>query len=230
MSQRSPSMPIPTSPLLLAAAVLGAGALAWFVADGSQAENPQAPPPPAATLVSDDPEDLDEDAPSPLPPGHPPVESSGVSALDDDDTSPAVTWTRPKEWTDVPNASPMRLATYRAAEDVEISVVRAGGTVDANVQRWTGQFEAAAKVDRRHRTVHGLEVTLVRIAGTFAGASEMAPAAGPSRPGWVMLAAIVEGEGLPYFFKLVGPAPGVERASPSFERLVEGVAPVPTPK
>jgi hypothetical protein len=121
----------------------------------------------------------------------------------------------------------MRLATYRASEGVEISVVRAGGTVDANIERWMGQFDAGAKVDRRRKTVHGLEVTLVRIAGTFAGASEMAPAAGASRPGWVMLAAIVEGEGLPYFFKLLGPAAGVDRASPSFEQLVEGVAPAP---
>jgi hypothetical protein len=118
----------------------------------------------------------------------------------------------------------MRLATYRAGDNVEVSVVRAGGSVDDNVERWIEQFETGAKVDRRAKTVHGLRVTVVRVAGTFAGGTGMAAAA-ESLPGWVMLAAIVEADGLPYFFKLIGPAAGVDRASPSFDRLVGGIAP-----
>ena len=53
----------------------------------------------------------------------------------------------PAGWQKVDNPNPMRKATFKIPraegdpEDGEMSVSLAGGTVDQNVQRWSGQFE-----------------------------------------------------------------------------------------
>jgi len=146
---------------------------------------------------------------------------------------PAITWTTPAAWQTMPNPSPMRLATYKVGDGAELSVMRAGGTVDMNVQRWTQQFDGSPKVDRSERQVNGAKVTVVRIAGTFLGAG-MTPTAPPEkRDGWAMLAAVVESTGTPYFFKVLGPADQVDHARAGFDALIgnitPGAAPSPAP-
>jgi hypothetical protein len=143
------------------------------------------------------------------------------------DEPPAITWTVPAAWKTAPNPSAMRVATYKVAhagadtEDADVSVVRAGGTADANIARWREQFEGAVKETRTVKTVHGLKVTLVEINGTYLGG---AGASATSRPGWSLVAAIVETPQLPYFFKLTGPAATARGARPSFDALVESIA------
>jgi hypothetical protein len=47
-----------------------------------------------------------------------------------------------------------------------------------------------------------------------------------AKPEWAMVGAIVETRGLPYFFKMMGPATGVRAARAAFDRLVDGITPM----
>src|SRR5580698_1444635 len=59
------------------------------------------------------------------------------------DSGAGVTWTMPPTWT-AEAQRPMRLATYRVSPDAECGVyyfgAGQGGSVDANLDRWVGQF------------------------------------------------------------------------------------------
>lgn len=137
-----------------------------------------------------------------------------------------IAWDAPASFTSVPNASPMRKATYKIAkasgdsEDAELSVIVAGGGVEANVARWAGQFEEKPTPKRQDRKVGALSVTLVELDGTFTGGGMpgMAPAAPKAK--WKMLAAIVESGGEATFFKLTGPSATVSAARKDFDALV----------
>lgn len=167
-----------------------------------------------------------------LPPDHPSVQGmggnpNGPSEPADDEAS--LTWTAPPRWKSAPNPSSMRLATYvipRAAGDAadgDLSITRAGGDIDANVDRWLGQFDESARASakRTKKDVHGLKVTVVEIYGTYSGG--MGPNAGP-QPSWGLLGAIVEAEGLPYFFKITGPAKTVQGARAELDQLLGSLA------
>lgn len=220
------------SPTLLLPAVLCAAVAAYLVADHTSSS--------AATLPT-----TDSSSPSPenagppsgaLPPNHPPI--SGMGGLSphgahgmgaampngDNQEPAAITWTAPSAWHSAPNPNPMRLATYEIGDGAELSVARAGGSVDANVDRWAAQFDGSPRPDRSERQVRGMKITVVHIAGTFLGAG-MSPSAPEKHDGWAMLAAIVESTGSPYFFKLLGPADEVDRARAGFDALLASVAP-----
>ncbi len=145
----------------------------------------------------------------------------------------SLTWTVPSSWQQVPNPSPMRIATYRigsptATGDVaEMSVSRAGGTAEANVQRWVGQFEDASTPKHGEKTPHGVKVTIVEVSGTYSTGSMMMPPTAPTKhPGYTLLGAIAEtGNGSPYFFKLVGPTATVAKAHGEFEAFVDSFMP-----
>ena len=226
-------MSIRMSPWLVIPVVLAAAVGGYLVADRAPSTAIAAP---ADTSVA---------APTPnavaapsgaLPPNHPPIGDmtghGGVGAsapANGDSQQPAaITWKAPPSWQVMPNPNPMRVATYKVSDGAELTVARAGGSVDANVQRWSGQFDGSPKVDRSDKQVNGLEVTVVHIAGTFAGGG-MGGAAPDKKDGWAMLAAIVESNGPPYFFKLLGPADQVDHARAAFDGLVASVAPSTAP-
>ena len=181
-----------------------------------------------------------------LPPGHPPIGgaggsggggmgvagSAGAAGMPVANDDPAtLKWTAPATWKVLPNPSSMRLATYRVpraggdAEDTEVSVSRAGGTPDANIERWLGQFDDRGKETRSESTVKGLKITVVDVSGSYLG-SGMTPGAAPAaHPGWALLAAIIEGPGVPYFVKITGPAATVRSARPGLDALLASLAP-----
>ena len=75
------------------------------------------------------------------------------------------------------------------------------------------------------RTVGALKVTSVDLSGTYSPTPMRAGAPAASQPGTRMLAAVVEGEGGPWFFRLVGPAGIVGGAKAEFEKLVLSLEP-----
>lgn len=137
-------------------------------------------------------------------------------------------WDAPAAWQKVENPSPMRKATYKIpkasgdAEDAELSISQAGGSVEMNVQRWAGQFGAKGDaVKRTPRTVNGLNVTIVEIHGSFAGGMPGGPAGEP-KPGYALLGAIVEtGPASGWFFKATGPDKTIEAAKADFDKMVD---------
>lgn len=137
-------------------------------------------------------------------------------------------WTVPSKWTTAPNPSPMRKATYKIPKatgdesDAEMSVTLASGALDANIDRWSGQFDDA-KTSRTERTLtSGVKVTIVEIKGTLKGAAMPMAGGPPTEPkkGWALLGAIAETPSGMTFFKMTGPAKTVAGARPELDALV----------
>jgi hypothetical protein len=166
--------------------------------------------------------------PETLPPGHPAIGAMGqTSAVDEAPAGARSTleWKAPARWQLVPNASTMRLATYRVPRapgdtvDAELSVTQAGGSAEANAQRWIGQFDQTGQKPARQTTrkVGSLDVLVVEVQGTFSGGMG---SDGKAQPGWALLGAIVSSPGLPHFFKLTGPAKTVLAARAEFDAML----------
>src|SRR5690606_25240886 len=134
---------------------------------------------------------------------------------------------------------PMRAASYVIpaapgdSEDGECIVYYfgpgQGGGVDANIQRWIGQFEApgggpADKLAKRsQKTVNGIQATMLDLSGTYLyKPAPMAPQA-TKKPGYRMLAVIVEGKDAPIFFKLTAPAKTAAQAEPAFQQMIQSL-------
>jgi hypothetical protein len=215
-------MQLPQSSVLLAIAVAGAGGYALLhdappaeVPYAAAANQPRAPLDDTPGLEETDPPDEDD----------PEGQGDPAEPVAPDDR-PAIAWTVPSAWRPVPNPSPMRIATYDVAHvagdtvDGEVSISRAGGDVDSNVERWAGQFSGGSRPKRLLSLVHGFEVTFVDIEGNYT--STMEPAAAP-QVGWALAAAIVKTPGLPYFFKMTGPAATVRAAKAALRGVIESV-------
>jgi len=179
-------------------------------------------------------ESFDNERSEILPPDHPPVDGIATdqeSFDDESDVPAALVWRAPVKWALVANPNKMRLATYRipaasVADEAELSVVRAGGTTEANFARWTDQFADAEPAKRTHKKLRGLDVWTLEVGGTFL-ATGMGPSAGAQapRPGWRLQGAVVETKGGSYFFKLVGPSASVRAARAEFDALLESIEP-----
>jgi hypothetical protein len=163
-----------------------------------------------------------------LPPNHPPIGGAGAphgsmpSAAAD---PPALTWKIPEGWQEAPSPNAMRLATYKVPGGVEVSISRAGGATEANIQRWVGQFDNVGREVHAEKTVHGVRVVTVDVAGTFVGGGMSAGTPAEPRPDWAMVGAVLESRTPPYFFKMTGPAAAVHAAHPAFDRLVDTITP-----
>jgi len=163
-----------------------------------------------------------------LPPNHPPIgaaasrKASLPSAATD---PPALVWKMPTAWQEAPNPNAMRLATYRAPGGVEITISRAGGATEANIERWIAQFDNAGRDGRVEKTVRGLHVVTVDVAGTYVGGGMATGAPAEPKPDWAMVGSIVESRSPSYFFKMTGPAAAVRQARPVFDRFIDSVTP-----
>lgn len=139
--------------------------------------------------------------------------------------APSIGWTVPPAWQTAPNPNAVRIATYHPSASTEVSVSRAGGTTEANIQRWIGQFDDAGKDTRTEKTVRGMKVEVVEVGGTYLGSGMMVGPAAEKHPGWTLVGAVVETPGSHYFFKLLGPTDQVRAARASFDALVASIAP-----
>ena len=146
-----------------------------------------------------------------------------------------LSFTAPDAWKPRPAASSMRVAEFVVpkagsdAEDADVVIyffAGGGGSVDANIQRWIGQFEqpsgAAAKDSGRASfDVGNLKVSTVDVSGTYV--AEVRPGATErhNKPNFRMRAAVVETPKGPYFVKLTGPAATVQAALPAFDQFLK---------
>jgi hypothetical protein len=204
-----------TSTVVIISAIVGAAA---FAAGRSMHDGGTSSAGPTAAIASEPP--VATTTSTALPPGHPPVEPNAATTTLPSSAASAessLSWKVPAKWQTVPNASSMRLATYKIGTDAEMAVSQAGGAIDANVDRWIGQFGPDAKKNSKVTTkkVSGLDVTIVEVEGTFGGGM-----GGSAKEGWALLGAIVATPGMPHFFKLTGPAKTVKAARPELDELV----------
>jgi hypothetical protein len=142
----------------------------------------------------------------------------------------------PKPFVSRQPKSSMRAAEYGLATDAtsELAVFYfgpdQGGSVDANVTRWVGQFKkpdgSDAEAKRSERMVHDIPVAIVETLGTYNGGMGMPGAAAPSAiQDAMLLGAIAKGPQGAVFFKFVGPRANVEGARSAFDALLESLAP-----
>ena len=142
-------------------------------------------------------------------------------------------WSVPKRWQDQ-GARQMRVASYSIpaaqgdSEPADCGVYyfgsSQGGSVDANIDRWVGQFETGAPPSRSDREVNGMKVTMVQIAGTYlAPAGPMMQSTG-KKDNYRLLGAIVEGPQGSVFFKLTGPAKTVGECEGEFNAMIESLS------
>lgn len=123
----------------------------------------------------------------------------------------AITLTAPAGWRQVKSSSSFVAAEFALSRaegddaDGRLTISTAGGTMEANIDRWKGQFDAQAKqAPQEEIDVAGMKVTLVDLSGDFSDQrGPFAPAV--ERPGYRMIAAIVPVEGQLHFIKATGP-------------------------
>lgn len=172
-----------------------------------------------------------------LPPGHPSIDTA--AAAGPAPTGPAnaggLGWNDFAPLVRRAPKSSMRAAEYgiEGDEHAELSVFYFGegaaGGVEANVERWLGQFsqpdgsETAKKAKRGEQKVAGMVVNTVEVTGSFAGGMGMS-AGGPATD-YMLLGAIANGPNGAVFFKLTGPSASVARARGAFAQMLGSLHP-----
>jgi hypothetical protein len=94
------------------------------------------------------------------------------------------------------------------------------GGVEANVNRWVGQFEGGKPETKREDLKFGdTQVVLMTLSGTFLDGPPMSSQKTP-RPDYTMLGAIIMNADTATFVKLTGPKADVAKAADAFKKLV----------
>lgn len=156
-------------------------------------------------------------------------------------SAPALILTPPAGWVVEVPTSKMRKAQYVLphadgdSEDASLIVYyfggQGGGTHEANLDRWAGQFEqpdgssSAEAITSSERTIAGMSVFDATVSGTYV--AETAPGSGErvNKPGWRMIASIVDTKEGPWYFKLVGPAATLAKWEPSYDTFLKAIRP-----
>ena len=149
-------------------------------------------------------------------------------------------FTAPPAWKSRPAASSMRIAEFvvpRVAADPEDGEViiyffgGSGGSVEANIERWVGQFRTESggpvPVPQRTSSSNGqLKITAIDVSGTYV--AEVRPGASErfNKPHFRMRAAVVETPKGPYFVKFTGPARTVSQSltAGDFDRFIKSLS------
>jgi hypothetical protein len=139
----------------------------------------------------------------------------------------------PKEWETQPVTSQMRLAQFvlpGPGGDAELVVFRfpgGAGGVQANIDRWKGQFKPpeGKSIDDVTKTTNfeagKLKITLVDVSGHYAAPERPGSPTMVDEPDYRMLSAIVEGSGDAFFLKALGPSKTLSVWSKAYEEMLK---------
>ena len=119
----------------------------------------------------------------------------------------------------------MRAVTYTVPDKAECIVyffgAGQGGSVEANPERWKGQFSQPGKSTTRK--INGIAVTTLDISGTYTASGGQVKAGQSPQPGYRMLASVAAGPGGNIFIRLIGPEKAVSAAQPAYEKLLSSL-------
>ena len=141
------------------------------------------------------------------------------------------TFKQPAKWESVSTSSAMRKAQFKISDADKKNSAEVvffhfgpgdGGGVQANVDRWFGQFDGprektGAKSEEVKIGSH--KVTYVRAEGTYMSGMPAGPRT--PQPNSALRGAIIESEQGAVFVKLTGPAALVKSAEDDFRKMVE---------
>jgi hypothetical protein len=142
----------------------------------------------------------------------------------------------PASWSEKPSTSSMRAAQYQLPApnggEAEVVVYHFGesgaGSVQANIDRWLGQFKQpddkpskdVAKIEKAE--LAGQEASLVSVSGRYV-APAMPGGAPVDKPDQALVAAIVPSPQGPYYFRLVGSKAVVAEQEPKFREALRSL-------
>ncbi len=138
------------------------------------------------------------------------------------------TWIRKQPQTSIVEHEFAVPASKGDSVDGRLTVMAAGGGVEANIDRWYGQFTQPDGASTRDRAkvkklkVAGEDVHLIDISGTFK--DQRGPAApAVERAKYRMLAAIIATQSGNYFIKFYGPERTVAENEKAFQAMIDGL-------
>ena len=135
----------------------------------------------------------------------------------------------PDTWQQETPSSSMRLAQVAVSGsggEAQLTIfhfgVGGGGGADANIQRWISQMELdeGTAPERERLSVGELLIHFVEASGT-AKASRVGSFPAADQPGWRLYGAVFEGEGGPWYLRLVGPAATLEEHREGFLTMLK---------
>ena len=137
----------------------------------------------------------------------------------------------PTEWEKKAPASQLIAAEYvlpRAEggdADGRLTISTAGGSVEANIERWKGQFTPEPQRESQEEIeVSGLKVTVVDLSGDFNDQrGPFAPAV--KRPDYRMIAAVISTDGQSHFIKATGPQKTIEKHAEAIRDFIGSIQP-----
>lgn len=91
------------------------------------------------------------------------------------------------------------------------------GGIEANIQRWVGQFEGTPEVKKEELDFKGTKVIFLSVTGTYMDG--MPGGAKTSKPDHTLLGAILAGTKSNVFIKFTGPKETVAKAHEDFKKL-----------
>ncbi len=129
----------------------------------------------------------------------------------------------PEGWTKVEPDNQMRLAQFEAG-GATVTVSRAGGSTQANIDRWLGQFvdqqgQPNEPAGQYERTVAGFDATVVESFGAYLEGGMFGTPT--RRENFGLLGAVVETPGSSTFIKMTGPAVDIEEQREAFGRFLD---------
>jgi hypothetical protein len=146
-----------------------------------------------------------------MPPGQTPPHPMEGMQSQGDPKAVGIDYDLPAGWNRVAPGSSMRIdqATIpgpAGSADMVLFFFGAGsgGGVQANLDRWAAQVESKTPPKQESFDANGLKVTWLDVSGVLKPSS-MGMGPQTDQPNSRMFAAVIEGEGGPWFFKVTGP-------------------------
>lgn len=132
-------------------------------------------------------------------------------------------FTVPADWEERPLKSPVLLGEFSipgAGGPSRLTLSTAGGGIEANLERWRGQFNPGpgdGEPTTSEITFIGQTGTLIELSGTFA---DMFGGGKPNK-NWKMLGVAIPLGGSDFFVKMTGPAEAVTARKAEFIKFIE---------
>ena len=144
----------------------------------------------------------------------------------------------PTGWIEIAHSSPMRIAQFNLPrvdgdlEDAECVIYYfggEGGTVEANLERWTNQMlqpddlRSTDVATTSSFEISGVQVTVLDVPGIFSAQVHANSKMRYYKRDFRLKAAVVESPEGPFFFKLTGPDRTVTHWNSTFSTLLESI-------
>ncbi len=163
---------------------------------------------------------------------HPPAAAAPESDLSSESGQVTVgpyALSPPENWQRKSSRSSMIMAEFSLPKaegdpaDGRLTISQAGGSIEANIDRWRGQFQPEPeKEDVRELDANGKQITVVDFSGDYMDSrGPMFPA--EKQTGYRMLAAIIPDGDQSYFIKAYGPRKTMEKHADEFQDFVQSL-------